>query len=433
MRYAWKNAMSRRLLPLFALVAAIVTGAATARAQTITLSETGITRSVAFRTDPTSRLWISRSDCLVNDTFYFPLTLSDYGSYGLEVWAGESGDCNDASQRSSSSALCWRVYSGVPTSYTALIPVRVQDIIAEGKPAADAGAGTAADCDERANASSATGPVQVTLYFMLMSGTSNVGTGQTWVTKYDLKGPEPPTGISVGVGGTLLKVSWSANADTDVTGYTFFCDPPPGGVISNVTSFEAGPQAGSGGAGGAGGSSGAAATGGAAPVADASTDGGADASDAASGAGGSAAVDASAAGAAATAGTAGSTAASNSCNSGVALVTGQLPSADALARNQCGTAGKADTAFTIKGLTDYQPYAVAVASTDTAGNVGPLSTIACGMPQPVIDFYGAYRAAGGTAGGGSCAVGRGWHHSRWLALLAGAALLALIVRARRRR
>jgi hypothetical protein len=120
----------------------------------------------------------------------------------------------------------------------------------------------------------------------------------------------------------------------------------------------------------------------------------------------------------------------------VHLVAGQVPSADVLANYRCGTAGKADTSFTIAGLFDYQSYAVAIASTDAVGNVGPLSTVVCGTPQPVVGFFEAYRAAGGTAGGDSCAMGRGWQtggpSSRWLALLAGAGLAALILRSRRR-
>jgi hypothetical protein len=437
--------LPNRLVPLFALFAVIVAIAAPARAQSITLTESGITRAVGFReNDPNSRLWISRADCLSNDVLNFPVTLSNYGGNSLEVWAGESGNCADATQRSSASATCWRVYSGVPTSYTATVSIRVQDIIAEGK--ADGGLSTAADCDRAAAASAATGPVSITLYFMLMSGTSNVGDGKTWSTKYDLVGPGAPTGITVGVGGTLLKVSWNSNADTDVTGYTFFCDPPPGATLSNVTSFEAGPPAASGGAGGAGGAPGTGGTlpaGGSTPIADASADADTDASDATApidagvGAGGSTAApdaaDSSAAGATGAAGAAGSTA-SNSCNNSVNLVAGQPPSANAIANNVCGTAGKADTSVTISPLTDYQRYAVAIASTDAVGNVGPLSSIACGTPSPVVGIYEAYRAAGGTAGGDSCAMGgfRG-AHSRWLAGLAGAALLALILRARRRR
>jgi hypothetical protein len=421
----------RRLLPLFALFAVLATLAAPARAQSVTLTEAGIKRDQPYHSDPTARLWISRGDCLADDLFYFPATLSNYAGYSLDVWVGNGTDCKEDTQRSSTSALCWRVYTGVPTSQVTTIPIRVRDIIAGRAP--DGGVATAANCDPT---SSATSPIQLTLYFMLISGTSTAGTTVAqWSTKYDLVGPSPPTGVGVGVGGTMLKVSWNANADTDVSGYTFFCDPPPGVIPSGVTYFEAGP--GAGGAPGSGGAAGAPAAGGAAPDVDAATDADTDASDAAgpTGAGGStldAATDSSST--AGAAGAAGSTA-GNSCTMSLALTAGQVPSADALARNQCGTVGKADTSFRIVGLTDYQQYAVAVAATDAVGNVGPLSLVACGTPQPIVGFLEAYRTAGGTAGGDSCEMGwpAGRSHSRWIVLLAGAAVMALILRARRRR
>jgi hypothetical protein len=404
---------SRRLLAFYAFLAVLVTLAsiaAPARAQSVVLTESGITRNVSFHTDPTARLWISRSDCIADDVFYFPVTLTSYAGSGLEVWAGESGDCSDVTQRSSSASTCWRVYTGVPTSYVSNVPIRVQDIISQRTPSLDALAGTAADCD--AAASSATSSVQVTLYFMLIQGTAMQGTGATWSTKFDLVGPAAPTGVGVGVGGTMLKVMWNSNADTDVAGYTFFCDPPPGVVPSNVTYFEAGNQASSGGAGGAGGT--------AAADANASDAGGAvDTADASS----ATTVD-------------GQTNLGTSCNMSVHLVADQMPKSDIITIYQCGSAGKNDTSLIIKGLFDYQTYAVAIASTDAVGNVGRLSTIECGTPQPIVGFYEAYRAAGGTAGGDSCAMAParpiGGSTPGWLIPLAGVELLSLVRRGRRR-
>jgi hypothetical protein len=264
MSYASAYAMHpRRLLPLFALFAVLATFAAPALAQSVVIAEGGITRVAPFHTDPTARLWISRADCLANDVLFFPTTLNGYAGSNLDVWAGEGGDCSDLAQRSSTASTCWRVYTGVPTSQVAPIPIRVQDIISHRTPSADAGAGTPADCDT--NSSGATSPVQVTLYFMLIQGTAMVGTGAKWSTKYDLVGPSAPTGVGIGVGETMLKVTWNSNADTDVLGYAFFCDPPPGVRPTNVSYFEAGNQTGSGGAAGAagGGAGGATTTGGA--------------------------------------------------------------------------------------------------------------------------------------------------------------------------
>ena len=64
------------------------------------------------------------------------------------------------------------------------------------------------------------------------------------------------------------------------------------------------------------------------------------------------------------------------------------------------------------GLKNNVRYAVAVAGYDAVGNRGNLSTVVCGTPQQVDDFFEIYRKSGGEAGGGLCAcdlpgVGRG--------------------------
>ena len=64
--------------------------------------------------------------------------------------------------------------------------------------------------------------------------------------------------------------------------------------------------------------------------------------------------------------------------------------------------GLGATKGTIDKLKNFKQYTVAVAATDSVGNVGPLSVLACDTPQPIDDFYKAYRDAGGMAGGGYC-------------------------------
>jgi len=69
---------------------------------------------------------------------------------------------------------------------------------------------------------------------------------------------------------------------------------------------------------------------------------------------------------------------------------------------------------------------------DKVGNVGRLSLLACGTPEPVDDFYEIYRKAGGEAGGGfcgMCAVGDGARRAPLS--IGGALLLALGLLARR--
>lgn len=75
--------------------------------------------------------------------------------------------------------------------------------------------------------------------------------------------------------------------------------------------------------------------------------------------------------------------------------------------------GESSQTATIKDLIDFGPggtptqpvdYNVVVAAVDASGNVGPPSPEACDYPAPVNDFYKLYHDAGGTAGGGFCAL-----------------------------
>lgn len=58
------------------------------------------------------------------------------------------------------------------------------------------------------------------------------------------------------------------------------------------------------------------------------------------------------------------------------------------------------------GLSNGIRYACGVAGYDTLDNVGNLSNIECGTPAPVLDYFEAYRRAGGQAGGGFCRFSR---------------------------
>jgi hypothetical protein len=57
----------------------------------------------------------------------------------------------------------------------------------------------------------------------------------------------------------------------------------------------------------------------------------------------------------------------------------------------------------IKGLQNGIPYEVGVAAVDTHGNASPIETALVQSPVPTVDFFDAYRAAGGQASG--CAYG----------------------------
>lgn len=58
------------------------------------------------------------------------------------------------------------------------------------------------------------------------------------------------------------------------------------------------------------------------------------------------------------------------------------------------------------GLSDGVSYGCGIAGYDKLENLGKLSNILCGTPGPVLDYFEAYRRAGGRAGGGYCQFGR---------------------------
>jgi hypothetical protein len=96
-------------------------------------------------------------------------------------------------------------------------------------------------------------------------------------------------------------------------------------------------------------------------------------------------------------------------------------------------ADKAAGQFTITGLKNQTNYTVVVAAVDAYGNVGPASNEVCDFPAPTQDFWKTYKADGGGAGGGYCALDAA---GAPVSSLAGAAFLVsgvAMLRRRRRR
>ncbi|PKN50090.1 MAG: hypothetical protein CVU63_00285 [Deltaproteobacteria bacterium HGW-Deltaproteobacteria-20] len=400
------------LVALVAAFAVLWTGSAFA--QTVAINEGSIQRSTSFRSSSQNPLWISKSDCLVNDQIMFPLTVSNYGSYQLEVWAGSaSDDCRTPEARRGTTAVCWQVWKGVPTSTGLEVMVSVRDIVSRNKPSEGGptgpGSGTIDDCEWT---EATTAPQEVALYFMFVdAGSDQQMGGAIWKTKFDLAGPTAPNSVSAGIGDTLVVVNWKESTDTDKAGYRFYCDPIPGkeGEQTNVETFDL----------------------------DASLDGDLDANDGDAGDGGDtdAAIDAGDADtdadteAGTEAGTdSGSTNTGSACPTNV-LVASTAPNEAYYCGSGSGTSGK------VSGLKNGVQYSIAVASVDGVGNVGKLSNVTCATPSPVDDFFKVYRDAGGQAGGGFCAVTGGVGHGAGIAglLLVGLAALGSTIRRRRNR
>jgi hypothetical protein len=79
------------------------------------------------------------------------------------------------------------------------------------------------------------------------------------------------------------------------------------------------------------------------------------------------------------------------------------------------------------------PYTVGVAAVDTSGNISPIMSGFIQRPVPTIDFYQAYRDAGGKSPGGYCSLAGPHAQIGAISVLAGCGFLALIIFRRRRR
>ncbi len=89
------------------------------------------------------------------------------------------------------------------------------------------------------------------------------------------------------------------------------------------------------------------------------------------------------------------------------------------------------TQLTLTGLTNGDNYTVVVTSIDGSGNVGPVSTPACGTPQPTNDYWKTYKKDNGGALG--CALESGTSNDVPLFALGLAATAAAFIRRRTRR
>ncbi len=233
------------------------------------------------------------------------------------------------------------------------------------------------------------------------AGTSVSTVEATQQINFDVWGPEPPSGLSVGVGDTILYANWSgASASTDIFSYAAYCYPNANvdaGTSDAAADVDAGPvdtganvDAGADVDAAAVDSNDEAGDAGDATLADSTLDAGvdADAGDETQG-----------------------TVQAALCPSGLPsdMQTGATVNAD-LAPYQCGNGGSATSTSSlieIDNLTDQQYYAVFIAGVDYYGNPGYLSTEMCGFPIHTIDFYTDYKSDGGTAGGGFCEISPG--------------------------
>lgn len=331
---------------------------------------------------------INLQDCRDDLRIRFPLALSGFQQNDtIEVWASDQGtNCADPVNRSSATALCYKLEQLAQLSPTPTITVPVKEII---RGRADT---TQADSDGCRRLNQGT----ITIQFLYFRGAP---TGQPAQKvdiplRVDTQGPTPLTGVRVLPGNQRFTISWDAIGEggvADIIGVRAYCLPNPtagtgtgtggeAGTIEVCDPVEAGDEAGEAGdvdancrlveiEAGTG-------TGGSVPDPSQIPAGGAQCS-----------------------------AAEFEDPSGERLV----PSQEFADKFECGSitgvTGSSVGADSVGGapLVNGTVYAVAVAATDSFGNIGELSDVYCQYPERTTDFWRDYKAAGGDAGGG-CSV-----------------------------
>jgi len=367
----------RRLLPVLLGIVSLCALLGTSRLASAQIS---ILRELPTETPrPNNPQIISKEDC---DTTSVDITFTGLSAGdNVSVWVSEDADCTLATQRTMDGAQCYdtEIRFGGSNAVNTTETLVLKEIL-EPFPAVN-------DCIDSAGVLDGR---QLRIYFLVNASGTDVTNSVTSnrYTSFDLVGATPPIlERLVSADDSLLTGTLSGLNAVDAQSYKIYCerlgDAPvgTGGATTSSTASSGGmggaaggtagmggvASAGGGGLAGTGGSGGVAGTGGA----DAGS-GGADA-----GSGGALSVD-------------------ETCSSAPrTLSAGEVPPTDLLRGDSISASIQAE------GLDDGE-WACGVAGTDNLGNPGVLSNVLCAVPEPVTDFFEAYRNAGGLAGGGFC-------------------------------
>jgi hypothetical protein len=329
---------------------------------------------------------INLQDCRDNQSVQFPLTVTGFStSDTFEIWASDQSgaDCAVATARSGATQTCYKVEATFSRTQTQTVALPVKQII-KGL------SGNTLDADgcRRVNA------YTISVYFLVLRGTDVAGSAKQALL-VDTQGPVALSNVRVLPGDRAITISWDAVGEggaDDVTGARAFCDPSPrpagatdGGSTTTCTLAD-----------------------GAVASVDASDDAslidaGATCNTVANPAGASGSPIPSAGGIPSD-GT-GCKTASFAPTSGTTLVPDSVLSAKYGCGSISGSTGSSIRIDSIAGATPVngQVYAIAVAATDSFGNIGDLSSPICQFPESTSDFWRDYRNAGGQSGGG-CAI-----------------------------
>jgi len=430
----------RSLALAFAACAVLVATPRAASAQTV--SQTTGTTLLDYLSDESTpsthpnnvdATWISYADCENNVYVSVPLSVTvpsaGFSGYSISAFATTiSGtDCGQPTSRSGTTGVCWQVLSSsIPVQQNNyFIPVRnlLRDIGQSAGLSPTYAQGTEAAC----HVATQSGAIPLSLQFIVFDLGGNEISSAVIGLNVELIGPAPPTGITLGVGEGLLKLSWTPVSDPTTQGFNVFIDPLPGhegeshdgavisteagGVVSTICAdagftteiVDSGLE------------------GGEASTIQVPIDGGnchtvttyeASASQSSTCpssilvGGVTGEIDSGLTTPITTTTDDASTVTSTDDGGIVPVVTGTAPTLAQLAQidTSAQIGGGTQTSATIKGLKDGYVYTVALAAIDNLNDNGPLSTPLCATPSPIDDFYEVYRSEGGLAGGSYCAL-----------------------------
>jgi hypothetical protein len=365
--------------------------------------------------------WINYSDCAADIHLQFTLAVSGLPcSDTIQAWVGPT-DCTQltARQTTSGSPRCWPVSPPQAVAQSFSVDVRAEDIVAfissEEPPVLYSPQNNAMACQSQA----APGGTALSLYFMAVeaNGQAVDGTSAEYDFGADLVGPYAPANITAGIGENIIIVNWTPATDSTIQGFNIYCQNqgggPPDGASDALGPVLVCPDSG------------------VTTITDTGTDitSVTPVTDAAgchyvnladSGGGGSSNCVSSVLKDVFVTSSTGVT-----TEGGVIAPTIDAAFSDAAAASSlqvgisnipdmylCGQVGGNSTSMAViqsfsdggANIRDFNQYAVTVAAFDGTGNTGIIGNLSCVIPQPVTDFWTAYTNAGGTAGGGFCAL-----------------------------
>lgn len=353
----------------------------------------GITK----RTDAASREGVNLQDCRGDQSINFPLTVTGFAPGDVaQIWASNGAlDCTDPNNRPGvTSVHCFQVgtFSLVNTTQTT---IKVKALLAAtGITTLDSFGCPAVDIST------------ITVYFMVFRGgvATAAAAKDTVPIKVDTQGPVGLTGIKALPGDQAITISWDSVGEAgaqDIIGAQALCDPTPAPSLATdagttqvcTEAGDADPDAS------------------ATPEPNCTT----------------VAREGAAAG-----GPIPST--GQIPSNGLACTTATFATSKAVGCGSVtGTTGNTIRIDTINGqpLQNGTVYAVAVAGTDSFGNVGSVSSATCQFPEATSDFWRDYRNAGGQSGGGCAVEGPAVPIGSFsLMLVGGVAVLSTLRRAR---